>query len=120
MPQVFEAAAEAVLNECQAIATQRGGDYADSWRLDNLQAPLTRSTLDSFGVRLEPEQIRLLLMSALVDVKISRITAGGPFKRDSYVDGINYLAALCQLRQEYGDTKRQTPDENSLAGICAR
>jgi hypothetical protein len=96
---VFESSMQDVLGECISIGTQRGTEYLDSWHLDNLVTTLTQTTLQRFGVRLEPDQVRLLLLAALVDVKFSRIK--GPHKRDSYIDAINYLSCYASLREQY-------------------
>ena len=98
---VFESSAGPILKECLELSTTRGASYSDSWSLENQVSTLTTATLDRFGITLEPEQIRLLQLASLADVKDSRIVAGGPFKRDSVADGINYRAAYCTLREEY-------------------
>jgi hypothetical protein len=100
----FERTADAALDETRAIYSQRGAEYSDSWALENLVDTFTRSTLARFGVNLTDEQVRLLQLAALADVKDQRIGAGGPFKRDSYIDGLAYRAAYITLRAEYEET----------------
>ena len=96
---VFNAAVDASLAKCQAISSQRGGEYLDSWALENQVNTFVRATLREFGVELNPEQMRLLTMAALVDVKESRM--GGEFKEDTHVDGINYRGAYLDLMIQY-------------------
>ena len=100
---IFERTADATLDEVRGIYAQRGGEYADSWALPNMVATFTQHTLAAFGVNLTDEQIRLLVMAALIDVKDSRLA--GPWKADSVVDGIAYRAAYTQLRVEYEASK---------------
>jgi hypothetical protein len=96
---VFNAAVDATLAKCQAISSQRGGEYLDSWALENQVSTFMRATLREFGVTLSPEQMRLLTMAALVDVKESRM--GGAFKDDSHIDAINYRSAYLELMLQY-------------------
>jgi hypothetical protein len=102
---VFNAAAEAVLAECSAICTQRGGEYRDSWHLDNQQVPFLDHVHREIGhgMPFSPEEKRLIVMASIADVKISRLA--GAFKRDTYVDLINYVAALCSLLERYVEAK---------------
>lgn len=53
---------------------------------------------------------RLIRIAGLVDTKISRIAAGGEFKRDSYVDLIAYLSLMCDLHEAY---KKPAPVGNT-------
>lgn len=99
MKATFERTADQTLDDVRAVYAQRGAEYADSWALDRMVSTLTEATLARFGVKLETEQVRLVLLAALVDIKDSRL--GGPWKKDSIVDGIAYRAAYCQLREEY-------------------
>ena len=101
--QTFEESADKTIEQVRAIYSQRGQEYADSWSLDNLVTTFTEHTLRELGFRLDPLQLRLVLMAALVDVKDSRM--GGPFKADSIIDGIAYRAAYCALREQY-DTQK--------------
>lgn len=97
---VFDGSLKRVMEGCIAIGTQRGTEYEDSWHLDNLVTTFTRAALRELGVqRLSPEQMRLLLLAALIDVKDSRM--GGPWKRDSVEDGLNYRAVFLDLMEQY-------------------
>jgi hypothetical protein len=100
-PAIFEGAMHRVLGECTGLGTQRGQEYADSWALENVVTTFTKNTLLRFGFTLNQEQLRLVIAAALVDVKDQRINAGGPWKRDSAIDGINYRALYTDLREEY-------------------
>jgi hypothetical protein len=98
----FNRSVDATLAECQAISDQRGGEYQDTWALENLHAPFTRHTLRALGgagYQFSNEQIRLLVLAALIDVKDSRML--GPWKADTVIDGINYRAAYAELRRLY-------------------
>lgn len=102
----FERTADVTLDTVRATYAQRGGEYADSWSIKNQVATFTESTLARLGVSLSADEIRLVQLAALIDVKDSRLT--GPFKADSIVDGIAYRAVYATLRQEYeamGDDK---------------
>lgn len=96
---VFENAVDIVLSEALAIATQRGGEYQDSWHVANVRTTFLDHVLREIGTTSTPEQKRLVIMASLVDVKMSRLC--GPYKRDTYIDAINYLACLCHLMDEY-------------------
>lgn len=100
----FERTADAALEETRAIYAQRGAEYADSWAVEHLVFTLTRSTLARFGIRLTDEEMRLLQLAALCDVKDQRIAAGGPFKKDSFIDGLAYRASYTTHRDEYEKT----------------
>jgi hypothetical protein len=104
----FEKGIETILGEGVAIATQRGGEYGDSWALGNLVSTFTRSTLESFGIKVTDEQLRLIQMAALIDVKDARMI--GPYKEDSVVDGINYRAVFAYLRRLY-DAPKDKPEK---------
>lgn len=99
MKPTFEAAADRTLDDVRAIYASRGGEYADSWALENQVSTFTDATLRAFGLTLSPEQMRLLQLAALIDVKDARL--GGPWKADSMLDGIAYRAAYTALREEY-------------------
>jgi hypothetical protein len=98
---VFDENADATLDEVRGIYAQRGGEYADSWALSNQHAPFLRMVVRELfgGVELNPDQVRLLVAAAMVDIKDSRM--GGPYKRDSVIDGIAYRALFAGLMEEY-------------------
>lgn len=99
MGAVFNDAAERTLSAALRVCTQRGGEYQDSWALENMASTFLDATLRRFSIVLGPYEKRLLIMAALVDVKDSRLT--GPWKNDSVLDGINYRAAYAALRDDY-------------------
>jgi hypothetical protein len=103
----FERTADATLDQVRSIYAQRGGEYGDSWSLENSRPVFTEHTLRSFGVTLDREQLRLVVMAALVDVKDSRMI--GPWKLDSVVDGVAYRAAYATMREEYEARKSSEP-----------
>jgi hypothetical protein len=100
---VFEDGADRTLDRVRGIYHKRGGQYADTWDLENLSVVLTRATLRRFGVELDPEQLRLLQLAALADVKDSRLI--GEWNQDSVDDGIAYRALYCALRNEYEEAE---------------
>lgn len=108
-PAVFNAAAEATIGRALAICTQRGEEYQDSWDLNNLKAPFLTHTLSNVklldGSIVQPATIRLIMLAALADVKLSRLVGG--WKDDTAVDLINYVAAYAELRQQYDTTPRE-------------
>ena len=89
---VFESSLSRTLNECLAIGTQRGGEYADSWAPENVVSVFSKCVEEH-----APGDMRLRQLAALCDVKLSRIGSGGPLKRDSFVDMLNYAGVLCDL-----------------------
>ena len=101
----FERAADATIEHTRKIYAQRGDGYGDTWAIQNVTAAVTRSLLDRFGIDgLSPQQIRLLLLAALIDVKDSRLI--GTWNPDSIYDGIAYRAAFCTLRGEWEAQQR--------------
>jgi hypothetical protein len=97
---VFTQALKAYLPECWDIGVERGGQYGDTWALENrvntykmvvLRLPKTVDLVDRW--------LRLMDAASLLDVKATRFLGG--FKRDHVVDGINYFAAFGFLLEDY-------------------
>lgn len=100
----FNRAAETTLARADKISNQRAGEYHDSWGLENLQTPYLDNLLRDFPAapkQYAREYKRLVVMSSMIDIKISRM--GGGWKDDTCLDLINYVAAYCQLRNEFND-----------------
>jgi hypothetical protein len=95
----FNRAAMATLNESVNVCDQRAGEYLDSWNLDNLQTVFLDIVLRETAIHLTKAAKRLLIMAAMNDIKLSRMT--GPFKPDSHIDLNNYNSAFCSLMKEY-------------------
>jgi hypothetical protein len=95
----FNDAAEETIKKALAVCAQRGGEYNDSWAIENIKTPFLDNTLQGFGIALTASAKRLIVLAALADVKISRLV--GPYKEDSAVDLINYVAAYNSLRLRY-------------------
>ena len=96
----FERTADETIERSQAIYKQRGVQYSDTWALENLTTAVTRSVLQRFGIQgLRADELRLLLLAALIDVKDSRLIGG--WNPDSLYDGIAYRASFTTLRDEY-------------------
>jgi hypothetical protein len=106
----FNKACETTLNRCLGIGSQRGGEYLDSWHVDNqvttfidhvlaIHPEVKAAVVAAAGANLK-EFKRLLMAAALVDVKDSRMS--GPWKTDTVDDGINYRGAFADWRDEYG------------------
>lgn len=98
----FNAACETTLGRCLNIGAQRGGEYLDSWAVENqvttfLNHVLALPVLPDH----EREYKRLLMVAALCDVKGSRLS--GPWKTDTTDDFINYAGAFTSWRDEYED-----------------
>ena len=106
-PHTFNRAALTTIERAKAVCNQRADEYKDSWDLQNLKIVYVRAILERFGFKCTPEQERLIIMSSLCDVKLSRVA--GPFKLDTYDDNINYTGALCELRREW---EEQQPKGN--------
>jgi hypothetical protein len=113
----FERTADATLDTTRATYAQRGGEYGDSWSLENMVATFTEHTLKAIGNDRSPAAIRLLVMAALVDVKDSRMT--GPWKMDSLVDGVAYRACYGTLREEYEAAKLNAARDAEAATLRA-
>ena len=99
----FNAAADTTLRRAAAISNQRGGEYLDSWALDNMITTFFDATLRALNVPgLSAEAKRLLIVAALIDIKDSRML--GPWKEDTVDDGINYRAAYATWRASWSAT----------------
>lgn len=100
----FNRAVMATINKALKISGERGGEYQDSWAVENLITPFLDNLLAS-GIPANPCRRfrRLIIMASMIDIKISRL--GGAWKDDTAIDMINYVAAYTQLRSEYDATK---------------
>lgn len=88
------------MDRVKSIYSDRGENYLDTWDLKNQTRAVADATLDRFGIeRLTPEQMRLLQLACLIDVKDSRLI--GKWNPDSIDDGIAYRASYCTHRDEY-------------------
>ena len=99
---LFEQLVEQGHARALAVCTQRGAQYGDSWRA----CPwlVLRAVLRCLGYAegLSPNQLRIIALAALCDVKYARLAGG--WKADTAVDLGNYLAALeAAMRQENED-----------------
>lgn len=100
----FNRAAEQTIADALAICSQRGGEYRDSWSIDNLHTPYLDNLLKDHPAapsKLVKEHRRLIVMASMIDIKISRM--GGPWKLDTSIDLINYVGAYARLRSEFDD-----------------
>lgn len=89
----FNDACLASLSLAKAICEERGTDYQDSWSLKNLHTQFLDSVLREMGITdTTPKGKRLIVIASLCDVKLSRLL--GEYKPDTYLDLINYIAAL--------------------------
>jgi hypothetical protein len=100
----FNRAVDAGMARRKAISDQRGGEYGDTWALENqitvfLDATLRRILPPEVYARITPEEKRLVILGSLNDVKLSRLR--GPWKLDTTDDLGNYGDAYGTLRQEY-------------------
>jgi hypothetical protein len=97
---VFTKAMKDYLPECWEIGVERGGQYGDTWALENrvntyklvvLRLPKTEALVDSW--------LRLMDAASMLDIKSTRFLGG--FKRDHVIDSINYFAAFGFLLEDY-------------------
>jgi hypothetical protein len=98
---VFETGAHRTLTDVFQTFNARGVEYGDSWSVENQVPGFVDAMREVVGEDRSRDANRLIRAAGLVDTKISRITSGGPFKRDSYVDLVAYLAHLCDLHEQY-------------------
>lgn len=98
---VFEDDSREILNEALALGQTRGAEYQDTWSIENQHPLFTSMTRNLTAGDPSRDADRLVRAASLVDTKISRIVCGGEFKRDSYVDLINYLALLAKRHEAY-------------------
>jgi hypothetical protein len=116
----FNQGVDTILKECLAISDQRGSEYEDTWGLKNINTPLLshvlrlKGTFDGEDEMLDRRWRRLLAMAGMIDVKISRFL--GPFKEDTPIDMINYLACFTYLMREWKQTIESRPTTSLTAG----
>lgn len=114
----FNRAADDMISRANAISHGRAGEYSDSWSLENLQTPWLDNLLRSHTNPpefLQRQFKRLVIMASMLDIKLSRLA--GPWKDDTAIDSINYLAAYAGLRNEFEDmcAKARAVKETSYA-----
>lgn len=112
----FNAAVESTLKGALNLSDQRGGEYSDSWAIDNQHTPfqdavhrliVAVSGNDEWAL-MPNEERRLCTVAALCDVKLSRLIGG--YKHDTLDDLINYVAALRGWVSDYlGTTANGKP-----------
>lgn len=108
----FNAAVNKTLYNALAVSDQRGGEYSDSWALENQQTSFLDMVLDAIGKKQQDasavyiannaftrQEKRLIMVASLCDVKVSRMLGG--FKADTLDDLINYTAALRTWLADY-------------------
>jgi len=110
----FNRGVDTILGECIAISDQRGGEYADTWDLKNINTPATghvlrmKGTFNGEDEMLDKRWRRLLVMAALIDVKLSRLL--GEYKEDTFIDLINYSACFADLMRDWKKNIKAGPD----------
>ena|ERR1700687_2716032 len=97
----FNTAVDATLSDAKAVSDERGGQYLDTWALENVVTTYLDAALRVMArdIILSKEEKRLLIVAALVDVKASRML--GPYKADSVIDAVNYMAAFASWMKAY-------------------
>src|SRR6266849_4929122 len=95
---------DTVLGEAIKISDQRGGEYQDTWSLENTHTPFLDHVLRIgyiIGTHplMDKRYKRLITMSSMLDVKLSRWL--GSFKDDTPVDMINYLACFTGFMRDW-------------------
>lgn len=115
----FNRAAERTIADAMAISNQRAGEYHDSWSLQNLKTPFIDNLLRDYPVcpinQDEREYKRLVVMASMVDIKVSRM--GGGWKKDTSIDMINYVAAYCELREQFARNAPKVGDNARSEGL---
>lgn len=106
---VFEESAKRTAVKCEAIYGQRGGEYSDTWALENQQTVFVDTVLRMLNLSLSAEAKRLLKLGALIDVKDDRMLGG--FKEDSLIDGVNYRLVFNDLMLQF--ESKSTPATTS-------
>lgn len=110
----FNRAAERTIADAMAVSAQRAGEYHDSWSINNLTTPFLDNLLRDFPIcpqgASEREYKRLIIMASMIDIKISRMSGG--WKKDTSIDLINYEAAYCELRENFGEKARNERNVN--------
>jgi hypothetical protein len=98
----FERLAGEILAEATSTFTQRGQEYRDSWDYSNLATPFLDFVYQYIATRQLPaasqQSKRLVAAASLCDVKLSRVVGG--YKKDTFVDLINYIAFLTGAIEE--------------------
>jgi len=110
----FNAASETTLRRALDVSNQRGGEYLDSWHVDNQVSTFIDHVLGLLGpdalARIPAGRVRefkrLVMVASLIDVKDSRM--GGPWKLDTVDDGINYRGAFATWREEFAGFVERT------------
>lgn len=109
MMGTFPQSADATIEKVRATYATREGEYGDSWATKNQVHTFLDATLKSISDRgvgadaFSPEEKRLIALSSMVDVKMTRMV--GPYKEDTIVDLIAYLAVYNELRSQYEAAK---------------
>ncbi len=109
----FPESADSTIEKVRQTYTTREGEYGDSFHLDNQAPGFLRTTLARFGVTVTPEQLRLIQLASLIDTKMQRMI--GPFKEDTLVDLIAYVAVYNELRAKY-ERRDDAPNPTAPAG----
>jgi hypothetical protein len=107
----------AEIKECAALGVGRGGEYEDSWAIENMVRVFTDCVLRITGNDRGDEAVRLLQLASLCDVKLSRL--GGAFKMDTWHDGVNYQLVLAALTRNYV-RDRQVRQEPAVGSDTSR
>lgn len=102
----FNDATTKIQAEVTAVMQQRGGEYCDSWgegRFDNTWQAV-KDCVSHWGLILIDAKarkiaLRMVALSAMVDVKIARM--GGGYKEDTFIDLNNYNLGLVEARREF-------------------
>lgn len=96
MPQKFEANALATLERVQSTFTQRGGEYADTWKTCRFLK--MKAVAQALKIEIPDDCFGALCAAGFCDMKYERFSGG--WKDDSSVDGIAYDAFLAEeMRQ---------------------
>lgn len=100
----FEENAHATLKRVEAVFTERGREYGDTWR--NCQFLAMKAVARKFDTTIPLWLFRALATAALVDMKYQRLEGG--YKDDSMIDGIAFSLYLAEEIRDI-ERNKQTP-----------
>ena len=90
MSALFDSNALETLKKVEAIFTQRGNEYGDTWR--NCTFTTLKAVAKELGATIPDHALRAVATAAFVDMKYQRMEGG--YKSDNIHDGIAYMAFL--------------------------
>lgn len=90
--QLFETNASATLDRVEAIFSERGEGYGDTWK--DCQFLTLKAVAEKLGASIPDDAWRAIACAAFSDMKYQRLQGG--YKDDNLFDGIAYSAYLAK------------------------